>query len=95
MELLKDCGDWMLKYGEMNEKRCLRAAGLPRIDMYGVDFGWGLPKKFEYVSIDGYAGAISLCMAREFEGGLEIGLSLPKRKMDAFGKVFYDGLKII
>ncbi|KAL2496906.1 putative serine/threonine-protein kinase WNK4 [Forsythia ovata] len=41
----------------------------------------------EAVSIDG-DNAISLCKSRESEGGLEVGLSLDKTKMDAFAAIF-------
>ncbi|KAK4483422.1 hypothetical protein RD792_010609 [Penstemon davidsonii] len=93
-ELLRDSDKWMMKYGpKMIGKRCFGVSGSPKFDMYDMDFGWGKPKKFECVSIDGDGGAMSLCKYREFEGGLEIGLSLPKKKMEAFADVFYDGLK--
>ncbi|KAL3829588.1 hypothetical protein ACJIZ3_018390 [Penstemon smallii] len=94
-ELLRDSDKWMMKYGPMMiGKRCFGVSGSPKFDMYDTDFGWGKPKKFECVSIDGDGGAMSLCKSSEFEGGLEIGLSLPKKKMEAFADVFYDGLKI-
>ncbi|KAL0428992.1 UNVERIFIED_CONTAM: Malonyl-coenzyme:anthocyanin 5-O-glucoside-6'''-O-malonyltransferase [Sesamum radiatum] len=66
--------------------------GSPKFDLYDTDFGWGRPAKYESVSID-RDGSVSLCKSREFEGGLEIGVSLPRKKMEAFVAIFVDGLK--
>ncbi|KAL8500209.1 hypothetical protein ACS0TY_019987 [Phlomoides rotata] len=93
-ELVRDADEWLVKYGPLYGKRCYGVSGSPKFDLYDTDFGWGNPKKFEAISIDGESYSISLCKSREFEGGLEIGVSFPKKKMDAFQAVFYDGLKI-
>lgn len=66
--------------------------GSPKVDMYGLDFGWGGPKKIEEISID-RTQAVSLCESRDISGGIEIGLSLSKAKMDAFASLFNEGLK--
>lgn len=92
-EILRDAKNWMKKLGALIGKRALGVAGSPRFDLYNTEFGWGKPKKYEVVSIDG-AGSMSLCKSREFEGGLEIGLSLPKKKMDVFAAIFSAGLKM-
>ncbi|KAG8391694.1 hypothetical protein BUALT_Bualt01G0213900 [Buddleja alternifolia] len=92
-ELFREADEWLVKYGPLLTKRVMGVAGSPRFDMYDTDFGWGKPKKYEAVSIDG-DGSMSLSKSGEFEGGLEIGLSLPVKKMDAFADIFYDGLKI-
>ncbi|KAK4484869.1 hypothetical protein RD792_007469 [Penstemon davidsonii] len=57
------------------------------------DFGWGLPRKMEVVSIDGEKYSMSLCKSRFYEGGFEVGLSLPKQRMDKFDDIFSDGLR--
>ncbi|KAK4418747.1 Anthocyanin 5-aromatic acyltransferase [Sesamum alatum] len=90
-EILRDVEDWVVKFGPLVAKRFFGVAGSPKFDLYDTDFGWGRPKKYESVSID-RDGSISLCKSREFEGGLEIGLSFPRKKMDAFAAVFADGL---
>ncbi|KAK6153301.1 hypothetical protein DH2020_012940 [Rehmannia glutinosa] len=72
-------------------KRVVGIAGSPRFDLYGADFGWGRPKKFEALHID-CNESISLCKPREFQGGAEIGLSMSKAKMDAFAAMFNQGL---
>ncbi|KAI3472303.1 hypothetical protein Pfo_030852 [Paulownia fortunei] len=92
-EFLRDAEDWPSKFGAMIGKRLFGVAGSPKFDLYDADFGWGKPKKYESVSIDG-DGSMSLCKSREFEGGLEIGLSLSNKKMDAFAAFFSIGLKI-
>lgn len=66
-------------------KRVVRVAGSPRFDVCGADYGWGRAEKFEAVHID-CDGAVSLCRSRE--GGVEIGLSMAKAKMDAFAAAF-------
>ncbi|KAL0397797.1 UNVERIFIED_CONTAM: Malonyl-coenzyme:anthocyanin 5-O-glucoside-6'''-O-malonyltransferase [Sesamum calycinum] len=91
-EILRDADNWLVKYWPLLGKRLFGVAGSPKFDLYDTDFGWGRPKKYESVSID-RGGSISLCKSREFEGGLEIGVSLPRKKMDAFAAIFVDGLK--
>ncbi|KAK6160348.1 hypothetical protein DH2020_003729 [Rehmannia glutinosa] len=91
-EILRDAEKWMSKFSSLNTKRAFGVAGSPKFDLYGTEFGWGKPDKFEVVSIDG-TGSMSLCNSREFEGGLEIGLCLPNKKMEAFAAIFSAGLE--
>ena len=56
--------------------------GSPKVDLYKINFGWGKPKKIEEISIDRKRG-ISLIESRDFEGGIEVGLALPKVRMYA------------
>nr|BAF93857.1 anthocyanin acyltransferase [Torenia hybrid cultivar] len=76
-------------------KRVLAIMGSPKFDLYEVDFGWGKPKKIEPVSIDRERTTMWISKSGEFEGGLEIGFSFNKKKMDAFGECFNSGLKDI
>lgn len=92
-EILSDAGSWLTEYRVLFGKRLFSVAGSPRFNLYDLEFGFGRPKKHEAVSIDG-GTSMSLSKSGEFEGGLEIGLSLPKEKMDAFATVFFDELKI-
>lgn len=92
-EILSDAGTWFTEYMALFGKRLFSVAGSPKFNLYDLDFGWGRPKKHEAASIDG-GPSMSLSKSEEFEGGLEIGLSLPKVKMDAFATVFFDELKI-
>jgi len=66
--------------------------------MGGVDwirascFGFLVPK-IEEISID-RTRAISMTESKDLKGGIEVGLALPKSKMDAFGTFFIEGLKL-
>ncbi|KAL2496911.1 Coumaroyl-CoA:anthocyanidin 3-O-glucoside-6''-O-coumaroyltransferase 2 [Forsythia ovata] len=93
-EMMKGAENWLVYFAELVGKRVLSVAGSPKFDLYEADYGWGRPKKLEAVSIDG-DDSISLCKSRDSEGGLEIGLSLTKNKMDAFSAIFASGLGIL
>lgn len=88
---LSDAGEWVSEFGGLIGKRLFGVAGSPKFDLYDCDFGWGKPKKYEAVGIDG-DGSMSLCKSTEFDGGLEIGLSLTNKNMDAFALIFSHGL---
>ncbi|KAL7086840.1 hypothetical protein ACP275_13G026800 [Erythranthe tilingii] len=92
-EVLKGAENWM--DGSRNKvwARAVGVSGSPKFDLCSADFGWGNARKLEVVSIDGERCSISLCKCSDSEGGLEIGLSLPKERMTAFAAVFADGLK--
>ncbi|KAK4476532.1 hypothetical protein RD792_015688, partial [Penstemon davidsonii] len=92
-ETMRGADDWMANIAQLFEKRIFGVAGSPKFDLYDTDFGWGKPIKYEAVSIDGDS-SMSLCKSREFEGGLEIGLSLLKPKQEAFETIFNEELKI-
>ncbi|KAH6817829.1 hypothetical protein C2S51_001432 [Perilla frutescens var. frutescens] len=92
-ELMRDADEWLAKFGALIGKRLFGVAGSPKFDLYDADFGWGKAEKCESVSIDG-DGSMSLGKSREFEGGLEIGVSLSKKKMDAFANIFASGFQI-
>lgn len=46
----------------------------------------------EILTIDGEKYAMGLCKSGEFDGGLEVSLSLPTGAMDAFAAAFSVGL---
>lgn len=71
-------------------KRVVTIAASPRFDYYGVDYGWGRPKKIEYPTND-CDGSVFTCKPRA-GGGVEIGMSMPKLKMDAFASFFHLGI---
>ncbi|KAK3008971.1 hypothetical protein RJ639_015381 [Escallonia herrerae] len=68
----------LAEFVEKMGQRIIGLAGSPKFDFYGIDFGWGKPKR-----------------SKDSSGDLEIGLSFPKSKMDAFATIFEDGLKNI
>ncbi|CAK9187572.1 unnamed protein product [Ilex paraguariensis] len=89
--MLKNAETLLLDLKEINWERTLGVAGSPKFNYYDMDFGWGKPKTFEFVSID-ITGATSLNGCRDLDGGIEVGLSLPKAQMDAFATIFAEGL---
>ncbi|RWW14602.1 hypothetical protein GW17_00021614 [Ensete ventricosum] len=82
---------WPERIKSIVPQQPLSVAGSPRFRVYDLDFGWGRPKKVVITSIM-RSGAMSLAESREEEGGVEIGLVLPKHEMDQFGTCFSDGL---
>ncbi|XP_027343047.1 anthocyanin 5-aromatic acyltransferase-like [Abrus precatorius] len=80
--------DWDVLHGS---KQHVYATWSPKLKPYELDFGWGRPKKIEEISID-FTGAFSLIQSRDIEGGIEIGLALPKNEMDTFSILFTKGL---
>ncbi|GFQ01822.1 malonyl-coenzyme:anthocyanin 5-o-glucoside-6'''-o-malonyltransferase [Phtheirospermum japonicum] len=93
-EIFRDAEDWMTNYEALSGKRVFGVAESTKVDMYGADYGWGRPKKFESVFIDRDRYSMSLIKSRDFEGGLEIGLSMPMALMDAFAGFFAAVLKL-
>uniref|UniRef100_A0A2N9IJ83 Anthocyanin acyltransferase n=1 Tax=Fagus sylvatica TaxID=28930 RepID=A0A2N9IJ83_FAGSY len=83
--------DWEVMFGS---ELHVMVSGSPKLDIYETDFGWGRPKKIEEISIDTMR-AISLTESRDLEGGIEVGLVLPKSKMDAFVIFYNEGLKAL
>lgn len=91
-EIFKEAENLLTNFKELMGKRALSVSGSPKFDLYNADYGWGRPKKLETLSIDG-DNSISLCKSRDSEGGLEVGLSLSKTKVDAFAVIFANGLR--
>ncbi|KAL3820978.1 hypothetical protein ACJIZ3_006883 [Penstemon smallii] len=92
-EVLKGAENWLSDLSKFFGVRAIGVSGSPKFDLYNVDFGWGSARKMEVVSIDGEKYSMSLCKSRDHEGGLEVGLSLPKERMETFAAIFADGLR--
>ncbi|KAL8506674.1 hypothetical protein ACS0TY_017536 [Phlomoides rotata] len=90
-DILGGAANWSEEVGFALRNRLFSVSGSARVDLYGADFGWGGARKLEALSIDEEGYAMSLCKSRDCEGGLEVGLSLPKVIMDAFAALFFDG----
>ncbi|KAK7316293.1 hypothetical protein VNO77_35221 [Canavalia gladiata] len=90
--VLNGAENWMQKIESAMGDRLYSIAGSPRFEVYGIDFGWGRPKKVDITSID-KTGAFSLAESRDNNGGIEIGLALTKDKMEAFTTLFNHGLQ--
>ncbi|KAL1555581.1 hypothetical protein AAHA92_11298 [Salvia divinorum] len=93
-EFLKGAEDWPAGMAKYVGVRTLCLTDSPKFDLYKADFGWGKARKVEVTSIDGETYGMSLCNSRDCDGGLEIGVSLPLEKMQAFAAIFADGLKL-
>ncbi|MED6218450.1 hypothetical protein PIB30_026673 [Stylosanthes scabra] len=70
------------------KKRVYSVAGSIRFMVYGVDFGYGRPKKVDVPSVD-RTKAFALSESRDGDGGVEIALTLKKKQMEAFSSLFY------
>ncbi|XP_031092938.1 phenolic glucoside malonyltransferase 1-like [Ipomoea triloba] len=92
--VFKGAEDWFALLSTAKPDRSLSVAGSPKFDYYELDFGWGRPKKFEFASIDLFS-AFSLSKARDIEGGLEVGLSLPLTQIHSFSTIFTHDLKAL
>lgn len=75
---------------ELAGKRVAAVIASPRFDLEGADYGWGGSRKVEVVHIDCCDRLFSLWKWRG--GGVEIGVAMPMRKMDAFAALFNQGL---
>nr|UCU84647.1 anthocyanidin 3-O-glucoside 6''-O-acyltransferase [Zinnia elegans] len=90
MDVLGGGDRWICNWKELD----IRVVGSPKVDSYGLDFGWGKVEKVEKMSSDDYGkvNVVSLCESRDFKGGMEIGMVLSKEKMSAFTSLFNGGL---
>ncbi|PWA52640.1 HXXXD-type acyl-transferase family protein [Artemisia annua] len=81
---------WICDWDELN----IRVLGSPKVDSYGMDFGWGKVEKVEKMSSDkhGRVNVISLSGCKNLKGGIEIGVVLSMDQMSAFTSVFNNGL---
>ncbi|KAL8506679.1 hypothetical protein ACS0TY_017541 [Phlomoides rotata] len=91
--ILEGAMNWTSEIESSMPKSILAVTGSTRLDFYGTDFGWGKARKLEINSTDGGRYAVSLCKSGDCEGGLEVGMSLPKVIMDAFAVHFAEGMK--
>ncbi|KAJ9550493.1 hypothetical protein OSB04_014538 [Centaurea solstitialis] len=88
--MLKDAETWLDRF--VVKVPTVGVAGTPKHDVYGLDFGWGKPKKYETISID-FGQAISVNVSSKSPEDLEFGLSLPAKQMDAFISIYGDELE--
>ncbi|KAH6785573.1 hypothetical protein C2S51_038028 [Perilla frutescens var. frutescens] len=66
----------MPKYKNM---RIFVVSGSPKFDLWNCDFGWGKATTVEILSLDG--GKYSMSLSNS-DGGLVVGMSLPKERME-------------
>ncbi|KAF8009769.1 hypothetical protein BT93_J0687 [Corymbia citriodora subsp. variegata] len=94
-DLFAEAERWISDWRAFSESELhVTVAGSPKVDLYDTDFGWGRPRKIEDISID-KSRAISLHESRDVNGGIEVGVALPKPKMDAFTSLYTADLKVM
>ncbi|CAN6252967.1 unnamed protein product [Urochloa humidicola] len=83
----RDARGWVRTVREYASARAVTVAGSPKLRLYAAaDFGgaWGRPRKVEIVSVE-RTGALALAESgRDGDGGIEVGLALPRAEMEAF-----------
>ncbi|XP_008797924.3 malonyl-coenzyme A:anthocyanin 3-O-glucoside-6''-O-malonyltransferase-like [Phoenix dactylifera] len=92
--ILDGAESWLRRFVSILPEQPMTVAGSPKFRVYETDFGWGGPKKVLVTSISG-AGNISVAESRAEQGGIEIGMVLPKHVMDEFRTHFLNGPKLI
>ena len=84
---------WVRWVQEYASARAVTVAGSPKLGVYAAaDFGgaWRKPRKVEIASVEG-TGALALAESgRDGDGGIEVGLALPRVEMEAFRKFYVD-----
>ena len=87
----RDARGWVRSVWEYASTRAVTVAGSPKLRLYAAaDFGgaWGRPSKVEIASVE-RTGALALAESgRDGDGGIEVGLALPRAEMEAF-RIFY------
>ncbi|XP_057773246.1 malonyl-coenzyme:anthocyanin 5-O-glucoside-6'''-O-malonyltransferase-like [Salvia miltiorrhiza] len=92
---LKNLDNWLSKSSKLVVMSALRVSGSPKFDLSDADFGWGKGRRLEVLSMDKEKYSMSLCKSSDSDGGLVVGMSLPRERMEVFTALFEDGLKLI
>ncbi|XP_078152743.1 coumaroyl-CoA:anthocyanidin 3-O-glucoside-6''-O-coumaroyltransferase 2-like [Carex rostrata] len=90
--ILDGAEGWLKKIQSILPKKPMSVAGSPRSRVYDVDFAFGKLKKVEVVSISKTPGTVSLSESGTEEGGIDIGVILPRDELERFTFYFLDGL---
>ncbi|WOG91717.1 hypothetical protein DCAR_0310967 [Daucus carota subsp. sativus] len=89
--ILKGAEMWYEEFKEVKTKwkreHISGIAGSPKFYFYDIDFGWGKPQKYEFVS-----EKLSMSGRRDAHGDIEFGLCLKENEMVAFSAIFGEGL---
>ncbi|KAF8675223.1 hypothetical protein HU200_047891 [Digitaria exilis] len=80
---------WLGRVMSVLPQRPMSVGGSPRHGVYdATDFGWGRPARVEMVSVEKTPGTVALADCPEGDGGIELGVVLPRDAMDAFASCF-------
>ncbi|OAY74066.1 Phenolic glucoside malonyltransferase 2 [Ananas comosus] len=82
---------WLETIRGLPAEAILTGAGSHRFGVYDTDFGWGRPAHVDLTSV-ARTGVFAVAESCEEEGGVEIGLALPRNQMDLFQIYFAEGL---
>ncbi|KAK1393280.1 Transferase [Heracleum sosnowskyi] len=89
--ILKGAEMWYEDFKEVKTKwkreHITGIAGSPKFYFYDIDFGWGNPQKYEFVS-----EKLSISGRKDAQGDIEFGLCLAENEMVAFSAIFREGL---
>ncbi|CAO2040377.1 unnamed protein product [Urochloa humidicola] len=92
-QAFRDARGWVRCVQEYASARAVTVAGSPKLRLYAAaDFGaaLGRPRKVEIVSVE-RTGALALAESgRDGDGGIEVGLALPRAEMEAFRAFYLD-----
>ncbi|KAF0931945.1 hypothetical protein E2562_007126 [Oryza meyeriana var. granulata] len=96
---LRDARGWVRGAREYAAARAVTVAGSPKLGVYAAaDFGapWGQPRKVEIPSVE-RTGALALAESgrRGGDGGIEVGLALPRVEMEAFRAFHLDLVRLL
>ncbi|XP_062194144.1 malonyl-coenzyme:anthocyanin 5-O-glucoside-6'''-O-malonyltransferase-like [Phragmites australis] len=86
--VLEGAEGWLGRVLSVLPERPMSVGGSPRHGVYDTDFGWGRPARVEMVSVEKTPGTVALAESPEGDGGIEVGVVLPRDAMDAFAACF-------
>ncbi|KAL6652922.1 hypothetical protein ACP70R_011847 [Stipagrostis hirtigluma subsp. patula] len=90
---LRDARGWVRCAREYASERAVTVAGSPKLGVYAAaDLGapWGRPRKVEIASVE-RTGALAMAESgRDGDGGVEVGLALPRAEMEAFRRFYVE-----
>ncbi|XP_074379852.1 malonyl-coenzyme A:anthocyanin 3-O-glucoside-6''-O-malonyltransferase-like [Apium graveolens] len=79
--------DFKVVKTKWKRERVLGIAGSPNFYFYDTDFGWGRPRKYEFIS-----QKLSITRCRDVIADIEVGLCLTEDEMVSFSSIFWEGL---
>lgn len=89
--ILKGAKMWYEDFKEVKttwkQERTTGIAGSPKFHFNDIDFGWGKPHKYEFVS-----EKLSISGRKDAQGDIEFGLCLTENEMVAFSAIFGEEL---
>ncbi|XP_022148508.1 phenolic glucoside malonyltransferase 2-like [Momordica charantia] len=93
-EIVEFMDDFYVRFfGAMPIAKTMTVAGSPRFGIYDIDFGWGRCRKVEITSMT-TGETFSMGESRNGNGGVEVGIALPRDDMNLFSSLFFERLKL-